>query len=90
MLLAIPKQLFMMIFGGVKLKRATYIDYNLEVYKDFWAKIMQNHYSETQEWGSALWNYLHVREDPEIHRPLPFFEGDTTRTEKARRERRDL
>ena len=59
-LLAVPRQLLAMLFGRGKLSRVIHTNHQLEVFKDFWAKVMKNHYSESEQWASALWNYLHV------------------------------
>ena len=47
------------------------VDYRMEIYKDFWNKILKEfYYEDSAEWFSALWKYLHVHYDPEMFRTL--------------------
>ena len=43
----IPKILFSIIFGKRSLRVAVSVDYQHEIFKDFWKKIMNDHYKES-------------------------------------------
>lgn len=40
------------------------VNYDEEVTLDFWKRIISDFYKESEEWSSALWNYLFVYYDP--------------------------
>lgn len=66
---SIPKRFFALAVGERSLNVAVSVDYQKELFKDFWLKVMTNNYRETEEWGNALWKYLYVYFDPAVQRP---------------------
>ena len=63
----LPKSLFRILFGAKSIQTNVAVDYRMEIYKDFWNKILKEYYSDdSAEWFSALWNYIHVHFDPEM------------------------
>lgn len=56
----IPNRLFSILFGAKSLTTVVFVDYQREIFKDFWKKIMNDYYNESEQWGSAFWNYLYV------------------------------
>lgn len=60
----IPKLIFSIIFGKRSLSVVMSVDYQHEIFKDFWKKIMNENYKESEEWASALWKYMYVQYDP--------------------------
>lgn len=62
----IPSTLFKILVGAKSLRTTVSVNYEEEVTLDFWKRIISDYYKESEEWSSALWNYLFVYYDPEF------------------------
>jgi hypothetical protein len=65
-----PKNLFNLFFGSSNIQTVVSVDYEEELYKDFWNRVNREYYRDSDEWFSAIWNYLYVYYDPEMEKPL--------------------